>query len=317
MGKVLVTGANGFVGKVLCHTLIDRGFSIKAAVRDCISVLDDRIDCVSVGEINDNTDWQDALAEVDCVVHLAARVHVMNESDSAPLKAFRRVNTAGSEKLAREAARFGVKRMIYLSSIKVNGEETVCAPFNEHVDQPPVDPYGRSKWEAENALQQVSAETGIEMVIIRPPLVYGPGVKGNFLTLLRMISKGLPLPLGSVSNQRSLVALDNLVDLIKECIVNPRAGGETFLVSDGRDLSTTDLIKTIAHSMGKSPRLIPVPLLLLKMGAVMMGKSAVARRVLGSLQVDSSKAHRILGWSPPSSVECEIEKVVKWYSKNH
>ncbi len=317
MRSVFVTGANGFIGQALCRLLTDSGISVRAAVRNSAGMLDDRIDYISVGGIDGDTVWQEALADVDCVVHLAARVHVMNETVSDPLQAFRRVNTAGSEKLARDAAEAGVKRLVYLSSIKVNGEETWDTPFTAQVDRPPVDPYGLSKWEAEKSLRQISADTGMDVVVIRPPLVYGPGVKGNFLTLLKLVSKGLPLPLGAVKNKRSLVALDNLVDLIKECIVNPRAAGETFLVSDGEGLSTADLIKMIALAMGKTPRLIPVPLPLLNVGAAVIGKRAVAKRLLGSLQVDSSKACQVLGWHPPCSVEREIEQVVEWFKREY
>lgn len=311
VSSVLVTGASGFVGKALCRLLVESNMSIKAVVRNSDST--GGVVVIPIGEICGETDWQDALVGVDCVVHLAARVHVMNETEADPLVAFRRVNTLGTEKLARDAANAGVKRLIYLSSIKVNGEETTDTPFNEQVAQPPVDPYGLSKWEAENSLRQISAETGMEVVIIRPPLVYGPGVKGNFLTLLKLVSKGLPLPLARVKNQRSLVSLGNLIDLIRECIVNPQAVGETFLVSDGKDLSTSELIRVIAAGEGKSPRLMPVPLWLLNAGAIMLGKKAIATRLLGSLQVDISKAHRILGWVPPYSAENEIRKVAEWY----
>lgn len=313
MRSVLVTGANGFVGKALCDLLVDNEMLVKAAIRKSDGVHDGRIDYISVGEINGDTEWQEALVGVDCVVHLAARVHVMNETASNPLDEFRRINTYGTEKLARDATKAGVKRLIYLSTIKVNGEATADHPFTEQVDHPPVDPYGLSKWEAENIVKKVSAETGMEVVIIRPPLVYGPGVKGNFLTLLKLVSKGLPLPLGAVSNKRSLVSLDNLVDLIRECIVNPQAAGETFLVSDGHDLSTAELIRSIAHAMEKSPRLIPVPLLVLNTAATMLRKKAVASRLLGSLQVDSTKAQQLLGWQPPQSVVLGIERVTHWY----
>jgi len=310
---ILVTGANGFVGKALCELLVDNGMLVKAAVRSDVSKLDDRIDYISVGEIDGETDWQAALANVDVIVHLAARVHVMNETASDPLNEFRRINTVGSNKLARDAAMSGVKRFIYLSTIKVNGEETHTIPFSEQVNNVPTDPYGLSKWEAENNLRQISAETKMEVVIIRPPLVYGPGVKGNFNTLLKLVAKGVPLPLAGVENQRSLVSLGNLVDLIRECIVNPGAAGETFLVSDGHDLSTAGLISVIASEMGKSPRLIPVPLWLLNIFAAILGKKMVARRLLASLQVDVSKAQEILGWSAPYSVEHEIAKTVDWY----
>ncbi len=312
---ILVTGANGFVGKALCALLLAHGMSVSAAVRKHSNMQGGRFNYTFVGDIDGNTDWDVALKNIDCVVHLAARVHVMNETSSDPLKEFRRVNRDGTEKLARDAASAGVKRLIYLSTIKVNGELTNGDPFTEQVGHPPVDPYGLSKWEAENLLRQISAETGMEVVIIRPPLVYGPGVKGNFLTLLKLVLKGFPLPLGRVTNRRSLVALDNLLDLIRECIANPQAANETFLVSDGEDLSTAELIKAIAHAMKKSPRLIPVPLRWLTIAALISGKKAVANRLLGSLQIDSGKATRLLGWRPPQTVAQGVERVVDWYEK--
>ncbi len=315
MGSILVTGASGFVGKALCDLLVDNGVSVRAALRNTV-VENAGIDCISIGDIDGNTDWSSVLEEIDCVVHLAARVHVMDETSSDPLEAFRRVNTAGSKKLACDAAKAGVKRLIYLSTIKVNGEQTYDVPFNEKVERTPVDPYALSKWEAENSLRQISSETGMEVVIIRPPLVYGPGVKGNFLTLLKLISKGFPLPLALVKNKRSLVSLNNLLDLIRECIVNPCAAGEIFLASDGEDLSTAELVKLIALNMGKSSRLLPVPLSLLNAGAAVIGKKSVAIRLLGSLQVDSSNTRRILGWAPIYSVGHEIERVVDWYNSS-
>jgi len=311
--RVLVTGANGFVGKALCELLVDHGFFIRSAVRSNDSMQNNGADFTVVGDIDCNIEWAQALEDVDCVVHLAARVHVMNETASNPLEAFRLVNTAGTEKLARDAAKAGVKRLVYLSTIKVNGEETYDVPFNESAGLPPTDPYGLSKWEAEVSLQQISAETGLEVVIIRPPLVYGPGVKGNFLTLLKLVSKGVPLPLALVNNKRSLVSLGNLTDLIRVCIVSPHAAGEIFLASDGRDLSTTDLIELIASGMGKRSRLVPVPLSLLYFGALVTGRRSVAKRLLGSLQVDASHVNKVLNWTPPYGVEVEMNKVVDWY----
>jgi len=312
MCNVLVSGANGFVGRALCDLLISHEMNVSAAVRGN-AARKKGLNSVSVGDIGADTDWCSVLEGVDCVVHLAARVHVMNETNADPLEAFRRVNTAGSEKLARDAAKMGVKRLIYLSTIKVNGEQTYDVPFNEKIEYPPIDPYGVSKWEAEKCLRQVSAETGMEVVIIRPPLIYGPGVKGNFLTMLKLVSKGFPLPLACAKNKRSFIGLSNLVDLIRECIVNPRARGQTFLVSDGEDVSTAELIKVIAASMGKSSPLVPVPVSLLNLGAAIVGKKAVARRLLGSLQVDSSHVRQVLGWLPSDSVEHEVERVVAWY----
>lgn len=312
-GRVLVTGANGFVGSALCKVLQDSAISVKSAVRNESAVKLHDADYITVGVINGSTDWASALAGIDCVVHLAARVHVMNETTPNPLEEFRLVNTLGTEKLARDAVAAGVKRLVYLSTVKVNGEETTDTPFTEHVAQAPADPYGLSKWEAEQSLRKISAETGLEVVIIRPPLVYGVGVKGNFQALLKAVSRGVPFPLGSVENRRSLVSLGNLVSLIRECIVNSKAAGETFLVSDGQDLSTAELIAVIANAMGKSARLMPVPVAWLNFAASILGKKDVASRLWGSLQVDSTKAGEILGWNPPNSIESEIGQVVNWY----
>ncbi len=313
--NVLVTGANGFVGKALCELLFAHGMTVTAAIRNEASMQNDRFSSIPVGDIDGNTRWDEALKNIDCVVHLAARVHVMKETASSPLAEFRRVNCDGSGKLARDAAAAGVKRLIYLSTIKVNGELTDGEPFTEQVNSAPLDPYGVSKWEAENLLRQTASETGMEVVIIRPPLVYGPGVKGNFLTLLKSVSKGVPLPFALVNNRRSLVALGNLVDMIRECVANPMAANETFLVSDGEDLSTAELIKCIAKAMGRSPRLLPLPPQWLIAGASIAGKKVLADRLLGSLQVDSGKAARVLGWQPPQTVAQGIARVVDWYEK--
>jgi len=244
------------------------------------------------------------LGGIDVLVHCAARVHVMHENTSDPLSEFRRVNVAGTLALARQAATAGVRRFIFLSSVKVNGEETVLSHSYRADDVPsPQDPYGISKLEAEQGLMKVAADTGMEVVIIRPPLVYGSGVKGNFASMMKLVEKGLPLPLGAIHNKRSLIGIDNLVDLIIRCIDHPAAANQVFLAGDGEDLSTTELLRGVANAMGKPARLIPVPAVLLQLGATLLGKKAMAQRLLGSLQVDISKTCEVLDWKPPYTVE--------------
>lgn len=307
MSKILITGATGFVGRELCSRLQTEGRDIRCAVRHVSSLQNS----VVVGAIDADTEWAEALKGIDTVVHLAARVHVMNESASDPLAEFRSVNVDATLNLARQAAAVGVKRFIFLSTVKVNGEETTLDhPFTEQDAPHPQDPYGISKYEAEEGLRRVAEATGLEVVIIRPPLVYGPGVKGNFESMMRWISKGVPLPLGSITNQRSLVALDNLVDFIITCIDHPAAAGQTFLVADGEDLSTTELLCRVGQAMGKPARLVPVPVCLLKFGARLLGKQAVAQRLCGNLQVDIAKAREVLGWTPPVSVDEGLKKAV-------
>jgi nucleoside-diphosphate-sugar epimerase len=268
------------------------------------------MDGVVVGDINSHTDWSKAL-EAHGVVHLAARVHVMDDSAQDPLAEFRAVNVEGTLNLARQAAHAGVKRFVFVSSVKVNGEATLPGcPFNVQDPPAPADPYAISKQEAEKGLRELAAETGLEVVIIRPPLVYGPGVKANFLRLIKTVQKGLPLPLGRVRNKRSLVGIDNLLDLIITCIDHPAAAGQTFLVSDGEDLSTPDLIRKLASAMGRPARLLPVPSTLLRLGGRMIRKSAEVERLVGSLQVDINHTCETLGWRPPVSVDEGIRRCV-------
>jgi nucleoside-diphosphate-sugar epimerase len=236
----------------------------------------------------------------------------MNDDTVDPLAEYRKVNVDGTLNVARHALEVGVKRFLFVSSIKVNGEHTPPGrPFTEEAAPAPEDPYGISKYEAERELQALCAETGMELVIIRPPLVYGPGVKGNFASMIRLMEKGLPLPLGAVRNKRSLVALDNLVDLIVTCVDSPAAANQVFLAADGQDISTTELLRNVANAMGKPARLLPVPSGLLMLGASLFGKKAVAKRLLGSLQVDISKARELLGWQPPVSVEEGLARAVR------
>ncbi len=311
----MVTGSNGFVGKSLCNYLSLKNFAVHRAVR--AKSKDNQENIFAVGDIGGTTDWRDALSGVDTIVHLAARVHVMADSSSDPLGAFREVNVDGTLNLARQAVATKVRRFIFLSSIKVNGEETFGHPFTEEDNGAPHDPYGQSKFEAEKGLTEIARETGLEVVIVRPPLVYGPEVKANFLRLLCWVKKGVPLPLGRVNNRRSFIFLDNLVDFLATCIDHPAAVGETFLVADGEDLSISELIKSIALHMNLPVRLIPVPVVLLSVVGRLLGKSAEVHRLCGSLQVDVSKAKKVLDWRPPSSFDEGLKKTVSWYlSKN-
>jgi nucleoside-diphosphate-sugar epimerase len=300
---MVVTGAGGFIGRELCAEAASRGMALRSITRSP-SDLTTGIENVVVGCIDGNTDWQDVLAGGEVVVHLAARVHVMQEASADPLAEFRWVNVQGTLNLARQAAAVAVRRFVFISSIKVNGEATTAgASFYADEFPAPLDPYGVSKMEAEQGLREIAAKTGMEVVIIRPPLVYGPGVKANFQAMMRWLSRGVPLPLGAINNKRSLVALDNLVDLIVTCIDHPAAANQTFLVSDGEDLSTTQLLRRMGQAMGKPARLIPVPPALLKAGAALVGKPELAQRLCGSLQVDIAKTRELLGWSPPISVD--------------
>lgn len=313
--RVLVTGASGFVGAGLCSALVAQAQTVRAAVRTAGSKPSAAgLDELAVGEIGAQTDWSTALAGVDCVIHCAARAHVMHETEADALTAYRAVNVAGTQRLAEQAAALGVGRLVFLSSIKVNGEKTAGgAPFSVSQVPAPEDPYGVSKWEAEQALWEVSAKTGLEVVVVRPPLVYGPGVKGNLLRLLRWVSRGVPLPLGAVHNQRSLIGLSNLVDLFLRCAEHSAAAGQTFLASDGHDLSTSRLIQLMAEGMNKPARLLPVPVGLLRAGGALLGKRGEIDRLVGSLQVDSRYTKEHLGWGPPVSVEDGVRKMARWY----
>ncbi len=302
---ILVTGATGFVGGALIKRLVADSPTrrLVVAVRKADLVWPEQVSVSLVGDLLADTDWSAALKGVQEVVHSAGRVDVMSDKSADPLAEFRRVNVSGTLNLARQAAAAGVRRFVFVSSVKVNGEATLPGQVFTERDAPaPQDPYGQSKHEAELGLRQLAADTGMEVVIIRPPLVYGPGVKANFASLMRAVQRGWPLPLGSVHNQRSLVALDNLVDLIVTCLQHPAAANQTFFASDGQDLSTAELLRGMAQAADVPARLWPVPVWALEAAASALGKGAAVQRLCGNLQVDISKARSLLGWVPPVSV---------------
>jgi UDP-glucose 4-epimerase len=309
---ILVTGASGFVGSAVLVALRARGLRLRAATRSARRRPPD--DAVVVGEIDGATDWSHALGGISTVIHLAARVHVMRETASDALAEFRRVNTQGTEHLARAALAAGVRRLVYVSSIKVNGEATLGRPFTPENAPNPLDPYGVSKWEAEVLLARVAKETGLEVVVVRPPLVYGPTVRGNFLRLLQLVRSGLPLPFGAARNLRSLVFIDNLADALAFCAIHPRAPGRTFLVSDGEDLSTADLCRRLARALHRTSRLVTVPSIVLRAAAHVARRSAEYQRLFGSLQVDSTALRTELGWSPPNSVDQGLTATAAWFA---
>ncbi|WP_296126597.1 SDR family oxidoreductase [Pseudomonas sp. Ga0074129] len=317
--RVLLTGASGFVGQGLLERMSVRvDLELIAAVRRPVSGFPECVSSQVVGGLEADTDLRSLLDGVGVVIHSAARVHVMNDTSSDPLTEFRKVNVDGTLNLARQAAAAGVRRFIFISSIKVNGEGAlVGAPYFADAQPAPMDPYGISKMEAEQGLRALAAETGMEVVIIRPVLVYGPGVKANFLSMMRWLHKGVPLPFGAIHNRRSLVALDNLVDLIVTCIDHPAAANQTFLVSDGEDLSTTELLHRMGTALGKPARLLPLPSRLIEVGAAMLGKQALAQRLCGSLQVDISKTCQLLNWTPPVSVDEALRKTAKHFMEQH
>ena len=266
-----------------------------------------------VGDIGTQTNWSDALSDVDTVLHLAARVHIMNETAINPIEIYREVNVRGTQCLAEEAAKAGVKRFVFLSSIKVNGEFTGQRAFKETDNERPEGPYAVSKWEAEQVLWKIAARTDMEVTILRAPLIFGPGVKANFLKLIQLVDRSVPLPFGGIRNRRSLMGLTNLVDLICLSLKHPAAANETFLVSDGEDVSTPELVDRIACALGKRSRLLPIPEWMMMLGGLLTGKSMQIKRLRGSLQIDSSKLRRMLGWTPPCRMVEELAKMAKWY----
>ena len=318
MSCILVTGANGFVGSKLCQVLIDNSDTVHAITRRQNFPLEtSTLKYFSVNNIGSDTQWERALDRVDCVIHLAARVHVMLDSSSNPLAIYREVNTVGTMNLARQALKAGVKRFIYISSIKVNGESTSKnTSFKASDETFPTDPYAISKYEAEQQLFELTKNTNMSIVVIRPPLVYGPGVKANFFSMMRWVNKEIPLPLGLIHNKRSLVALDNLVDLILVCSTHKAAVNQIFLVSDGNDLSVTQLLQSMAKALDKTSRLIPVPVWLLRLGATILRQTNISNRLLDSLQVDMRKTQELLNWEPSITTEEALKETANHFIKN-
>lgn len=305
--KILLTGATGFVGQALLKMLTELKTVTSLEAYDVISVgrrAPERQSAFFQTELTEHVDFMPALAGVAVVIHVAARAHMMRDEVADPLAEYRKVNVTATLNLARQAAAAGVKRFIFISSVKVNGEQTdEGAPFTVQQRAQPQDAYGQSKAEAENKLRELAEISGMELVIIRPPLVYGPGVKANFAAMLRLAERNLPLPLGAVHNKRSLVALDNLVDLIVTCIEHPKAANQTFLVSDDCDVSTTELLQLMTRAAGKKPRLVSIPVSWLRFAAKLTGKQAVIERLCGNLQLDIVHTKTTLAWTPPISVE--------------
>ena len=314
--KVLVTGSGGFIGRALCTRILAEGWQVRGTFRSesDVSRLPEGVEAFLIGSIDSDTKWDDALTGIDTVVHLAARVHVMDDVSSDPLAEYRKVNVEGTKCLAVSSANAGIKRFIFISSIKVNGEGRASA-YSEEDEEAPEDPYGVSKWEAEQELHKISHTTGIELVILRPPLVYGPGVKANFYNLFKIVDRGIPLPFAKIDNLRSFIYLDNLIDVIITCINHPRAAGRTFLVNDREDVSTPELIRKIASALGRPARLFPIPPFLMRLAGKFTGKSAAIDRLFGSLTIDSTKIRKELGWKPPYTMEYGLEETAKWYTE--
>jgi len=314
--RIFITGATGFVGCSLIRRLLQENVQIAAAVLEGEETghLSPEAERVTVAPLSESSDYAAALEQAHIVIHLAARVHIMHDTASDPLQEFRKVNLHGTELLARQAAKAGVRRFVFVSTIKVHGEETHL-PYREDSPLAPLDPYGISKLEAEAALKRVAAETGLEVVVVRSPLVYGPGVKANFRQLMRIVSFGLPLPFASLENRRSLIFVENLVDALACCVTHPRAAGQTFLLSDGEDVSTPELIRRVASLLGRSSRLLPCPPPLLRLAGRFLRKSPAVERLLGSLQVDSNKIRKELGWVAPFTLQQGLATTVEWFKK--
>lgn len=314
MSRILITGATGFVGRALVPALLARGHRVIPAVRPNHEITKAGTGARLIGDIGSDTDWRAALDGIEAVVHLAARVHMMGEGGQDTESIYRQTNTEGTRRLAVEAAAAGVKRLVFLSTVKVNGEQTPGYPFTEADPPRPASPYALSKWAAEKVLAEVAATTGIEVVILRPPLVYGEGVGGNFLSLLKLCRLAPPLPFSAVENARSLIYLGNLVDAIAAALEHPAAAGKTFLLRDGKDLSTPALIRLIADGLDRPVRLFPLPLYFVRFLAAIAGKSAAMERLSGSLRVDDKKIRRELGWTPPFTVVQGLGRTAAWFA---
>lgn len=311
--KVLITGANGFVGRTLGPLLLDQGHSVCGAIRSHAR-LAAGLEARPAGRLAAEGEWGPALTGCDAVVHLAARVHVMHDTATDPLAEFRAANVAGTLRLAEQAAAAGLGHMVFLSSIKANGEETIDVPFGPD-NAAPVDPYGISKLEAEHGLADIAARTGMAVTVLRPPLVYGPGVKGNFRSLIGLIDRGLPLPLGLVSNRRSLIGIGNLCDAVHACLAHPPAPGSlrTFTLADSEAVSSGELVRRLAHALGRPARLLPVPPALMRLAGSLTGKSAAVQRLTASLEVESRTIAAAIGWRPPSTLDQGLQAVACWW----
>jgi nucleoside-diphosphate-sugar epimerase len=308
-GAVLVTGAGGFVGGALCAALAASSRRVRRAVR---ANPPGASGAVAVGELGPATDWRSALEGVQCVVHLAARTHVLRETVADPLAEYRRVNVDATLRLAEQAREAGARRLVFMSSIKVNGEAT-RRPYTESDAPRPGDAYGVSKWEAEQALARAALASGLEIVVLRPPLLYGPQVRGNFLRLIELVARGTPLPLASIANRRSLLYVGNLADAVIAALDAPQAAGKTYLVSDGEDVSTPELVRALALALGVRPRLLPCPASVLHLASTLIGRRAEMRRLTGSLPVDSSAIRRELGWRPRYTLVRGLAETARWY----
>lgn len=309
---LLITGASGFVGRALASQLRAQGRPFRGAVRNAAG---GDPSAIGVGNIDGNTRWQAALVGCDTVVHLAARVHILHEDAADPLEAFRAVNVAGTLRLAQEAARCGVRRLVFVSSVKVHGECSPGRPITDADPPAPEDAYAVSKWEAEQGLARIARDTALQVVVVRPPLVYGPGVEGNFERLLAAIWRGRPLPLGAVHNRRSLLAVDNLADALLACADHPAAAGRTFLVSDGEAVSTPDLVRRCARALGVSPRLWAVPVPLLRALGTLAGRSGAVERLTGSLEIDDGSIRVALGWRPRIAMDDALDATAAWFRR--
>lgn len=320
--RVLVTGSNGFVGKYVCRKLLASGYIPVAGVRDLRVWLELQraipglTEVSLLGDLGANPVPRDSFSGVSAVVHLAARVHVMKESADDPLREFRGVNVDGAKSMALAAAAAGVRRFIFVSTVKVHGESTCGHPFREDMPSNPEDPYAISKWEAEEALRAVAARTGLEVVIVRPPLVFGPGVRGNFLRLIKLVDRALPMPWPRRANCRSMIGVDNLADFLVRCVGHPKAPGRSFLVKDSEDISTRELISRLARDLGRPLKLFPVPEPLVRFAATLASKQDTVGRLLDSLVIDSCKAQALLEWSPPVALDDGLAATARWYQES-
>lgn len=313
MSRILITGATGFVGRAVIRRLRADGHALSGTTRQPGTQGPDGVPLYSVGEFSAATDWTRIVAGADIVIHLAARTHVTDERGTQAVDLYRATNRDATRGLAESAAAAGVRRFVFMSSVKAAGEET-CGQALRETDAPrPEDAYGISKWEAEQVLADVAARTGLELVILRPPLVYGPDARGNLLTLLKACARGWPLPLGGIDNRRSLISLTNLASAVAICATDPRAAGKTYFVSDGEDISTAELVRRLAQAMGRAPRLVPVPAWTLSMARRVPGLGGILRRLTGSLQIDSQVIRQQLDWVPPQNLDAGLAEMAGWY----